>query len=186
PWLPVVRALARLAHRPRIGRRARACPRGAGAGGVAAAEGCIGVRRALVLQGSGVDACGDARHRRATARGRPRGHRRARRGHRPRLAPDGPQGGSRGDDATPPQPRPARVSGWGMVVIRGGVEREVGELLMQALAAAREALYRQGKANGVLAGTSVVDGSPDAPTMEQQQADALALVAETALHRGMD
>src|SRR5262249_7774337 len=36
------------------------------------------------------------------------------------------------------------------------------------------------------AGTSVVDGSPEAPTMEQQQADAMALVAETALHRGMD
>jgi Domain of unknown function (DUF222)/HNH endonuclease len=31
-----------------------------------------------------------------------------------------------------------------------------------------------------------VDGSPDAPTVEQQQADALALVAETALHRGID
>src|SRR5262249_41728934 len=70
--------------------------------------------------------------------------------------------------------------------IRGGVEREVGELLMQAVAAAREALYRQGKANGVLAGTSVVDGSPDAPTIEQQQADAPALVAGTAVPRGMD
>src|SRR5262249_58665652 len=76
--------------------------------------------------------------------------------------------------------------GDGMVVIRGRVEREVGELLLQALAAAREALYRQGKANGVLAGTSVVDGSPEEATMAQQQADALALVAETALHRGMD
>src|SRR5262249_24344386 len=76
--------------------------------------------------------------------------------------------------------------GGGMVGIRGRVEREVGELLMQALAAAGEALYRQGKANGVLAGTSVVDGSPEEATMEQQQADALALVAETALHRGMD
>jgi hypothetical protein len=55
--------------------------------------------------------------------------------------------------------------GDGVVVIRG-----------QALAAAREALYRKG--SDVPAGTSVVDGSPEAPTMEQQQADALALVAE--------
>jgi Domain of unknown function (DUF222) len=64
--------------------------------------------------------------------------------------------------------------------------------LMQALTAARDALSRRGQAKNVPAGTSgagalpVVDGSSDAPTMEQQQADALALVAETALHRGMD
>jgi Domain of unknown function (DUF222)/HNH endonuclease len=76
--------------------------------------------------------------------------------------------------------------GDGMVVIRGRLEPEVGAVVMQALAAAREALYRRREANNVPAGTSVVDGSPEAPTMEQQQADALALVAETALHRGMD
>jgi hypothetical protein len=63
---------------------------------------------------------------------------------------------------------------------------------MQALAAARDALSRERQAKNVPAGTSgagvlpVVDGSSDASTMEQQQADALALVAETALHRGMD
>src|SRR5262245_52645516 len=72
----------------------------------------------------------------------------------------------------------------GMVVIRGRLEPEIGAVVMQALAAARETLYR--RARDVPAGTSVVDGSPEAPTMEQQQADALALVAETALHRGMD
>src|SRR5215813_1855048 len=72
----------------------------------------------------------------------------------------------------------------GMVVIRGRLEPEVGAVVMQALAAARDALYRRQKAD-VPAGTSVVDGSPEAPTLEQQQADALALVAETALHRGM-
>jgi Domain of unknown function (DUF222)/HNH endonuclease len=85
----------------------------------------------------------------------------------------------------------------GMVVIRGRLEPEVGAVVMQALAAARGALYRVPAGTGarnVPAGTSVVaappptvvDGSPDAPTMEQQQADALALVAETALHRGID
>src|SRR5262245_53514954 len=72
----------------------------------------------------------------------------------------------------------------GMVVMRGRLEPEIGAVVMQALAAARETLYR--RARDVPAGTSVVDGSPEAPTMEQQQADALALVAETALHRGMD
>ena len=74
--------------------------------------------------------------------------------------------------------------GDGMVVIRGRLEPEVGAVVMQALAAAREAFYR--KAKDVPAGTSFVDGSPQAPTMEQQQADALALVAEAALHRGME
>jgi hypothetical protein len=75
--------------------------------------------------------------------------------------------------------------GDGMVMIRGRLEREVGAVVMQALTAAREALYRRRKGD-VPAGTSFVDGSSEAPTMEQQQADALALVAETALHRGMD
>jgi Domain of unknown function (DUF222)/HNH endonuclease len=73
----------------------------------------------------------------------------------------------------------------GMVVIRGRLEPEVGAVVMQALTAAGEALYRR-RVGDVPAGTSVVDGSPEAPTMEQQQADALALVAETVLHRGMD
>jgi Domain of unknown function (DUF222)/HNH endonuclease len=81
--------------------------------------------------------------------------------------------------------------GDGMVVIRGRLEPEVGAVVMQALAAAREALYRRRETKNVPAGTSsapvpagtsMVDGSPEAPTMEQQQADALALVAETALH----
>jgi uncharacterized protein DUF222/HNH endonuclease len=92
--------------------------------------------------------------------------------------------------------------GDGMVVIRGRLEPEVGAVLIQALTAAREALYRrretknvpagtwsaphQTGAPGVPAGTSVVDGSPEAPTMEQQQADALALVAEAALHHEID
>ena len=74
----------------------------------------------------------------------------------------------------------------GMVVIRGRLEPEVGAVVMRALAAARELLYRRRKENDVPAGTSFVDGSPEAPTMEQQQADALALVAEAALHYGIN
>jgi Domain of unknown function (DUF222)/HNH endonuclease len=85
--------------------------------------------------------------------------------------------------------------GDGMVVIRGRLEPEVGAVVMQALTAAREALYRRREAKHVSAGTSsapvpagtsVVDGSSEAPTMEQQQADALALIAEVALHHGVD
>ena len=70
-----------------------------------------------------------------------------------------------------------------MVLIRGRLEPEVGAVVMQALAAARDLLYRRRKAKDVPAGTSFVDGSPEAPTMEQQQADALALVAEGTLHQ---
>jgi hypothetical protein len=38
----------------------------------------------------------------------------------------------------------------------------------------------------MVAGPQYQDGSPEAPTIEQQEADALALVAETALHHGID
>jgi len=67
----------------------------------------------------------------------------------------------------------------GMVTIRGRLEPEVGAALMQALSAAREALYRGARA-------SSADVSAETPTMEQQQADALALLAESALHHGID
>jgi 5-methylcytosine-specific restriction endonuclease McrA len=65
----------------------------------------------------------------------------------------------------------------GTVRVRGRLSPEVGALLVQALAAARETLYQRGR-----------EKQPDAdpPTMVQQQADALALLAETALHHGID
>ncbi|MEK7715117.1 MAG: DUF222 domain-containing protein, partial [candidate division NC10 bacterium] len=68
----------------------------------------------------------------------------------------------------------------GMVVLRGRLEPEVGALLVQALAAAREALYQQRSAAGAAEGAE--DGCHEAPPLAQQQADALALLAETALH----
>src|SRR5436853_1287897 len=74
----------------------------------------------------------------------------------------------------------------GMVVIRGPLAPEVGAALIQALTAAREALYQKAHAQNVSAGTSGADVSTEPPTMPQQQADALALVAETALHHGID
>ena len=66
----------------------------------------------------------------------------------------------------------------GMVVIRGRLAPEVGALLLRALEAARETLYQQDR--------SVTDQEQDPPSVEQQRADALALIAETALHQGMD
>src|SRR5947199_1695411 len=65
----------------------------------------------------------------------------------------------------------------GTVILRGRLTPEVGALLVRALAAAREALYQQAR------GTET---EADPPTMVQQQADALALLAETALHHGID
>src|SRR6266480_326638 len=70
----------------------------------------------------------------------------------------------------------------GTVRIRGRLTPEVGALLMQALAAAREAVYPK----NVPAGTCAPGVSQETPTMEQQQADALAFLAETALHHGID
>src|SRR5262245_39281667 len=58
----------------------------------------------------------------------------------------------------------------GTVKIRGRLAPEVGALLLKALDAARESLYQRQR-----------EQEPDAehPTMEQQQADALVLLAET-------
>jgi hypothetical protein len=72
----------------------------------------------------------------------------------------------------------------GMVVLRGRLAPEVGAVLMQALAAAREVLYQQ--ARGRSFDDSPADVSSQTPTMPQQQADALGLLAETALHHGID
>jgi hypothetical protein len=65
----------------------------------------------------------------------------------------------------------------GTMRVRGRLSPEVGALLLKALAAARETLYQRRR-----------DQAPDIdpPTMGQQQADALALLAETALHQELD
>jgi len=73
----------------------------------------------------------------------------------------------------------------GMVIVRGRLEPEVGALFMQALAAARETLYQ--RARGVEGEAERGNVSAETPpTMSQKQADALALLAETALHQGLD
>src|SRR5438552_1645994 len=68
----------------------------------------------------------------------------------------------------------------GMVVIRGRLAPEVGAVLRHALAAAGETLYQRARA------AQGDDVPAETPTMAQQEADALALVAETALHHGID
>jgi 5-methylcytosine-specific restriction endonuclease McrA len=72
----------------------------------------------------------------------------------------------------------------GMVVIRGRLTPEAGAVLKQALAAAHETLYQRTR------GMDVANRPEDVPaetsSMAQQQADALALLAETALHHGID
>jgi hypothetical protein len=65
----------------------------------------------------------------------------------------------------------------GTVRIRGRLTPEVGALLLKALAAARETLYQRRREQA---------RETDPPTMEQQQADALALLAEAALHHELD
>ena len=72
----------------------------------------------------------------------------------------------------------------GTVRIKGRLTAEVGALLVQALAAAREALYQRARTAARDAGATDVPAGT--PAMEQQQADALALLAETALHQGLD
>ena len=73
----------------------------------------------------------------------------------------------------------------GTVTIRGRLSPEAGALLLKALTAAREALYQRERA-GERATLSPTDVSAETPTMAQQQADALQLLAETALHHGID
>ena len=72
----------------------------------------------------------------------------------------------------------------GMVVIRGRLAPEVGAVLAQALIAARETLYQRTRAQG--GAISAPDVPAETPTMAQQQADAMGLLAETALHHSID
>jgi len=71
----------------------------------------------------------------------------------------------------------------GMVIIRGRLEPEVGAVLVQALAEARETLYQQTRQQPF---ANPGDVSAETLPLEQQQADALTLIAESALHRGID
>jgi 5-methylcytosine-specific restriction endonuclease McrA len=81
----------------------------------------------------------------------------------------------------------------GTVVVRGRLAPEVGALFLRALEAARETLYQRTRATTTptpaataAGGAAAADPALDLPSRPQQQADALALVAETALHHGLD
>jgi 5-methylcytosine-specific restriction endonuclease McrA len=72
----------------------------------------------------------------------------------------------------------------GTVVLRGRLTPEVGALLVKALEAAGETLYqRNRKEEGV---PRSADRATDTPPLAHQRADALALMAEAALHQGLD
>jgi 5-methylcytosine-specific restriction endonuclease McrA len=68
----------------------------------------------------------------------------------------------------------------GTVVVRGRLTPEAGALLRRALDAARERLYQRRRA------PAAPDTATEPPSRAQQQADALALLAETALHHALD
>jgi 5-methylcytosine-specific restriction endonuclease McrA len=72
----------------------------------------------------------------------------------------------------------------GTVVLRGRLTPEAGALLRRALDAARETLYQRRRAPA--AAPVPPDPAEQAPSRAQQQADALALLAETALHHALD
>jgi len=69
-------------------------------------------------------------------------------------------------------------------VVRGRLTPEVGAVFMRALDAARETLYQRGRA--AEPGPPAMGPAPEAPTRAQQNADALTLVAEAALHHELD
>ena len=70
----------------------------------------------------------------------------------------------------------------GTVVVRGRLTPEAGALLLRALDAARETLYPRARGSSV----SPTDSATERPTRAQQQADAISLLAETALHHELD
>jgi hypothetical protein len=68
----------------------------------------------------------------------------------------------------------------GTVVVRGRLTPEAGALLRRALDAARETLYQRRRA------PAAPDPATEPPSRAQQQAAALVLLAETALHHALD
>ena len=71
----------------------------------------------------------------------------------------------------------------GTVLVRGRLTPEIGALLIRVLDAARETLYQRARS---AASAVALDPAMAPPTRAQQQADALALLAETALHHEID
>ena len=77
----------------------------------------------------------------------------------------------------------------GMVVIHGRLSPELGAVVQRALEAAEERVYRQGSGEGgpERGGDVVCEGAPATETSAgQRRADALGLVAESALSADLD
>jgi len=72
----------------------------------------------------------------------------------------------------------------GTVLVRGRLTPEVGALVLRAVEAARETLYQQRRRETTA--NASADASATRPTMAQQRADALALLAEMALRCELD
>ena len=175
-------ALAELADRTRPRRGPGEGPRGARPGDAAAPGPGPRPRRAVLRQGPGPDPRRHAGDRSAAARGGARRHGRPRRAHRARLALRGPQGRGAGGEATAREPGAARPPGRRR---HGGASRAAG-------AGGGRPVHEgagRGPRDAVPAGPDAVtrsndpaaDPAAERPTMAQQQADALALLAETAL-----
>ncbi len=83
--------------------------------------------------------------------------------------------------------RSRRFSAWvdddGMVVVRGRLDPEVGALLMRAVEAASDALYRE-EARGGEPRPNAAQAEVDQTRPEQRRADAVGLLAERALAAG--
>ena len=77
------------------------------------------------------------------------------------------------------------VDGDGMYVVRGRLEPEAGAMLMRAVEAASDALFRRGGVARDAAGSGVRREAGDArPEPKQRRADAVGLLAERALAVG--
>src|ERR1700720_955415 len=76
----------------------------------------------------------------------------------------------------------------GMVVVKGRLAPEAGAALLRALDAGVEALYgpRCGQSVGAAPEVAAAVAAADDTSMEQRRADALGLVAESALASGLD
>ena len=142
--------------------------------------------RAVLRQGARPDPRGHAGDGGASPRGGARRHRGPRRAHRAGLAPRGPKRRSARGRGVSTRGRSLQVyqDEDGTVVIRGRLAPEVGALLLRALDAAREVLYQRSRPPGRSRRRPTQQRSRRAAA--QQQADALALLAETALHHELD
>src|SRR6266508_3773578 len=183
--LPLLCDLALLASGARPGRGPRAGPGGARSWNTAALGRGPGPRGALLRQGPGAEPRGDAGDRSSPPGRGAGGHRGPRRADRPRLAAGRPAGRGPGDGAAACDPGPSPPSGRRRHGGAPGAARARGRGPAPAGPHCRaRGPVPAGPGAGRRCGSGNV--SAETPPMAQRQADALALLAETALHHGLD